>query len=65
MFICHFCKRSSQPRDKLTLVVVQTRQAVGKEGRTVTQTVREVARCPECAPGYAAKVKAEVLGTAA
>jgi len=55
VYLCHFCNRSSEPGDKLKLVVTKTRQVPqGSEGRTMTQTVEERAACPKCSETFGA-----------
>lgn len=53
MFICGFCKEPSKPREKCTMIVVETRRKFyQKGGMTVgrgIETVQEKKACTECA----------------
>lgn len=57
MFNCGFCKKTSEPGEKKTMVPVETREKVYTgttyDGRTYeqgrgTEIVRELAACPKC-----------------
>lgn len=61
MFICFFCKKSSQPRERRTPVITATRPAQPTHTNPVPtrgfEIVREESACPRCAE----KIRLEMI----
>lgn len=58
MFICASCKKSSEPREPQTKVVIEKRAIIYDNGGRGFETVREIAICHTCVlhSGYAPHV---------
>lgn len=53
MFICEFCRRPSQPGEKLTMVPVEFRERDYPDGGYGQEVTKERKACAECAALHA------------